>query len=226
MINVLLEQKKLLIQNNIKQHKIQSERYVKERYGVSEAVFCPRKNYFIRAKGDIPEPNGKMITGTLFHTMIPVALKDYPGITNPKFEQECRLDITDEFGTYSIIGHSDVLCDEKVLEFKFTKLYKRKPVSEYYFYQANMYCYLQNRQEYEIITIDKDDLAVEIYSSNRDEDKYKEILENVKLTWQGLNKGIPPEKGPMYDWECNYCPYQSDCRKERTEVVMRKTGLI
>lgn len=222
MINIELEEKKMLIQNNLKTNELQAHRYVKEKYGVSEIVFCPRKSYFIRHNGDIPEPNGKMLTGTLFHTMIPIAVKNYPGITNPLFEQECKKEFTDEFGTYTITGHSDVIADEKVLEFKFTKLYKRKPIPEYWFNQVNIYAYFQNKDSYEIIAIDKDDLNIEILSGEKDQARYDDCIENAKLIWEGLNKGIAPEKGPMYSWECKYCPYEMQCKKERTDLAMKK----
>ena len=32
---------------------------------------------------------------------------------------------------------------------------------------------------------------------------------------KSIENGEVPEDGPLYDWECSYCPYQDKCDKER-----------
>jgi len=227
MYNLAVEERKLKIKTNLENFNVQNDRYKKDHFGVSELVFCPKKSYFIRSGSQIPKPNGRMITGTLFHELIPCAIKELDGVTNPKFEQECKTEITDEFGTYTITGHSDVLCDEKVVEFKFTKIWKRKPISEYYFHQANAYAFLQDRGEYEVVVVDKDNLQIELFNGTTDKKKFEDVvLTNARLAWEAVNTGIPPSVGPMYDWECKYCEFVTECKSKKTDDAMRLAGII
>ena len=227
MMNIDFEERKLKIKSNLQNHDLQLHRYKKNKFGISELVFCPKKSFFIRNGSPIPKPNGKMITGTLFHELNPIAIKDLPGVTNPQFEQECKTEVTDEYGTYTITGHSDVLCDEKVLEFKFSKIWKRKPISQYYFYQANAYAFLQDRPEFEIIVIDKDTLQIEILTGKTNEKQFEEvILGNARRAWEALNTGIMPNVGPMYEWECKYCDFFEECKDKKTHDAMEEAGLL
>lgn len=194
----------------------QDREYTDGVYYVSELPFCLRKAYFYRKFKTRPEPNGKMVQGTIFHKALPELIKGVAGVRRPKFEMECgTVD-----GEIRIEGHCDIVVEGKaVWEFKFSGVRIDGPSSLplYYKAQANMYAFLLNCPKYHIVIINRDSLEVVHFEFDTDEVAFKGMMDRAKTLHKCLHDDEFPD-GPMEGWECKNrsgeCMFVTVCKKE------------
>ena len=187
-------------------------RYQDNIYSISELIYCLAKSYHYRVLKEQPIINGKMLSGTLFHTLIPDILSDYSDELD--YERECFKDYND----YKIIGHADAVDKDTVYEFKYTASKLNGNLPFYYYMQANAYSVLLDRPYYQVILVNSYTLDVNIIKGKQDPDAFAFIEKQAEDLHNAIKeKKIP--KGPMYKWECSYCQFKHICPNKNKEVL-------
>jgi PD-(D/E)XK nuclease superfamily len=211
-------------------------------YHCSEMGFCLEKIVLSRRTGTFAEMNGKMVKGSLFHSLLPQMIKSIPDIAKSKkshirYEKKVRFD--DPRG-FIVEGHIDVdlPAESSILEFKTTDQDKawnnEDPVLTAYTGQANAYANIINREKcwLFILCTDFDNLedplenpdctrVVSRITFNADPDDFKRWLDRVWFVDQAITNGRDLQ-GPEVSWECKYCSFYRICpyHKDNCEAVM------
>lgn len=198
------------IESGITKRMIQEDRNKPNEYRVSELVYCKRKPWMYRKFKQFPRVNGRMLSGTLFHELIPAITKDVAEFKDAEYEKELVLDR----GEYTIKGHCDAVTKDCMYEFKFTKRISYTDAPTQYLLQTNMYSGMEGVKKYEIVLVNSETLQVQTYKYDFDADMFNHLLEDIDEIHKSTQEHKVPA-GPRYDWECNFCDVAEECFKLR-----------
>jgi CRISPR/Cas system-associated exonuclease Cas4 (RecB family) len=181
-------------------------------FKVTELTGCFMRPIIERKEKTKFIPNEAMIQGTLFHSFIPKIInankEKYP---NPQYEVEGSIDCEDEFGKFKIIGHCDVLLDDKILEFKYSKTIY--PLNVGYLLQCNFYCELFKRPSCDLITVDKETFDVTCKEVKYDKESIDLIIYLAKQARKILFGKEIIDSSIYENSLCKYCQYKKQCKK-------------
>ena len=186
---------------------------------VTELTGCFMRPIIERKEKIRFKPNDAMLQGTLFHAFIPKIIKankeQYP---NPQYEVEGTMDCEDEFGKFKIIGHCDVLLDNKILEFKYSKT--TYPLNIGYLLQCNFYCELFNRDSCDLITVDKETNDVTCKEIKKNKESIDLIIYLAKQMRRILFDKEIIDSSIYENMFCGKCQYKKQCKKYSKSTVL------
>jgi len=187
-------------------------RYQDDIYSISELIYCLAKAYHYRVLKEQPVINGKMLSGALFHQLLPQLLDDYKD--KLQFEVECSKDYND----YKIVGHADAVDEDTVYEFKYTAAKLNNTLPFYYYMQANAYAVMLDKPYYKVVMVNSYSLDVVAIDGAQDKDAFSFIEKQAEDLHDAIKTRKVP-KGPMYKWECSHCQFRNICPNRHKEVL-------
>jgi len=221
----------LLLQNS--KHKEKYKDY-QGWFSASTAGSCHRKQWYkINGYEEVaPEikPMRVMRLGTIVHKDIEKAINSY--VTNNDFDYTVYTEHRIELPDFNVVGHLDIAVDaDKVYvydlktahSFKWKKIFGRnidpQPSVNY---QLQLGTYGVGMLEY-LGYADSEDIELGLIWYKKDDSMMKvqiignEWLDSALHYWieltEALDNNKMPEVGdystPVYNWECNYCPYHN-----------------
>ncbi len=198
-----------------------SEEFKRERWHVTDGIYCPRKVFFRRI--GVKEPFREEFTLIrLFGKALHILLEVY------KYK-EVRVEKD------GIIGTIDMIRDKPVEIYTTRKSLKNeKEVEKAFSYkikQLGAYCYMTNSSYgYLVVLYIAGDYkppfpilkVYRIYFEEEELEKiWNEINRRIKLIAVSIkDRSVPEEKGES--WECEYCPYKSLCESADNIFELRK----
>jgi len=206
---------------------------IREGVGISQIGYCELKTqrfYIDKNKPDIPPDRLlAMLTGTATHEKIFSLLWKYrgelPGFTYRKKEMEVVLPTPKG----RMIGHLDLLAeidgepevaDLKVVDFGPFGWIDSERSREHEYDQINCYAAAAGIKRCRLIYLSKGGKTT---TANVKEYPFPvdlERVEELKLKYDRIMAGeaVKPFKDPGESWECNVCPYYSQCWGIKTAV--------
>jgi CRISPR/Cas system-associated exonuclease Cas4 (RecB family) len=176
---------------------------------VSDLTGCMRRAFFNIHFNAQPRPNGAMLQGKLFHIALEKVLSSDDCFANAEFEVECSCDLGNG---WKLKGRADVVTDEAVYEFKFTRGAKYNQASTMYFAQLSAYLRMINRSKGYLVLVDRETFDVQVLEVSEIEDLWNAVLQDANILVDHLRRGsIPLYKSPLFSWECNHCAWNIIC---------------
>jgi hypothetical protein len=155
-----------------------------------------------------------MIAGTLFHYTLREILKG-DEFSNAVFEVECSYEI----GSWRIKGRADVVTDDAIYEFKFTRGTKFNKASPLYFAQVSAYCKMLEKDKGYLVLVDRDNFDVEVLEVTECDELWDIMLSDAQILIDHINNPrIPYYKSPCFDWECRNCVWNIVCYNLRGDA--------
>jgi len=212
--------------SGIRKYMIQEERNLPNVYRISSCVYCKRKSYYSKVLKKQSEPNGKMLSGTLFHSIVPKVVGELIEFKDVEYEKELEL----VFDGYKVLGHCDGYSKDTLFEFKFTAKIDYEEVPLQYILQSNYYAGIANKPKIKIILIHSDTLKVRCYDISFSQELFDSMNRDILEVHKCISEGKPPLEGPKYSWECRFCPFSKECFEERGKIdeynALMKVGEI
>jgi len=105
---------------------------------------------------------------------------------------------------WTLKGRADVVTDEAVFEFKFTKGAKYNLASTMYFAQLSAYLKMIGKQKGYLVLVDRETFNVDVLEVSEAEDLWNTVLQDANILIDHLQRGsIPIYKSPLADFECS-----------------------
>jgi len=174
---------------------------------VSDLTSCMRRAFFNIYFNAQPRPTPAMLQGKLFHVALERVLSD--DFADAEFEVECSYSL--ENG-WKLKGRADVVTDEAVFEFKFTKGTKYNQASTMYFAQLSAYLKMIGKQKGYLVLVDRETFNVDVLEVSEIDDLWNAVLQDANILIDHLQRGsIPIYKSPLFPWECSHCAWNIVC---------------
>jgi CRISPR/Cas system-associated exonuclease Cas4 (RecB family) len=184
---------------------------------VSDLTSCMRRAFFNIHFNAQPKPTPAMLQGKLFHVALEKVLKSDDDFADAEFEVECSHDLGNG---WKLRGRADVVTDEAVYEFKFTKGTKYNQASTMYFAQLSAYLRMIQRPKGYLVLVDRETFNVDVLEVSEAEDLWNTVLQDANILIDHLQRGsIPIYKSPLADFECRHCAWSIICSNLREVKV-------
>ena len=187
---------------------------------VSDLTSCMRRAFFNIYFNAQPRPTPAMLQGKLFHVALERVLSD--DFADAEFEVECSYSL--ENG-WKLKGRADVVTDEAVFEFKFTKGTKYNQASTMYFAQLSAYLKMIGKQKGYLVLVDRETFNVDVLEVSEIDDLWNAVLQDANILIDHLQRGsIPIYKSPLFPWECSHCAWNIVCSNLKEVKVNGANG--
>jgi CRISPR/Cas system-associated exonuclease Cas4 (RecB family) len=196
------------------------QRGFKEIY-VTEIIGCQRKAWFRIFYNANPLPTPPMLLGKLLHIAMQNILNSNNYFKNCKFEVECSSDLGNG---WKLKGRADVVLDDAVLEFKFTKSPQFNKARDMYYIQTSIYCTLLEKPQGFLIMIDKNKFVIDVIRVEPSKELFDESIKRAQKIIEAVeSKTIPQDESPRYPFECDHCEWKIFCKdnKEKSEKKIK-----
>jgi hypothetical protein len=184
-----------------------SDRYKENIFRISSLVGCASRLYYQTKLGIKPKMLGRMLSGIIFHEHLKDIVKNIPEFEDAEFEPE----ICEDFGDYKILGHADIVTEDRVFEFKYSLVdFDKYGVPDSWHLQANCYATILKKPFYSIVQVNSANLNVIIVEGKQNQDGYNIIKDRAKNIFDSLQSNVCPI-GPLADWQCWDCECKEIC---------------
>ena len=170
---------------------------------ISTLPFCLRRQFFNIKFNAFPVQSSDMVLGSIFH----LSLSQLDVFKDAKFEVPVSAELQNG---YRLSGRADVVTEDAVYEFKFTRRLDSIELDPFYFAQANAYAVLLERPKFYLVKVQRTSFDVKVLESEADTNAFLVLKKRGSYLAECLeNDEIP--NGPEAEWECTRCAYRVVC---------------
>ena len=146
----------------------------------------------------------------MLHDVLELVLSRDPSFAGARFEVECGHDLGNG---WVLKGRADLVTDDAVYEFKFTRAPDYNRAKVVYAAQVSAYCFMLGRVVGYLVLVDREKLDVRVLRMEPDEDLWRNMVDRAKLLIDSLEGDVPTIDSPLFSYECDHCDFRVLCKR-------------